>query len=76
MLEEFKDLQNLYDSIEDLERIIKSMDLEPTLNEKERVLAVPTDKTDVLNEALKVVDNYKLLLNHQKMNKWFNSPNC
>lgn len=58
MLEEFKDLQNLYDSIEDLERIIKSMDLEPTLNEKERVLAVPTDKTDVLNEALKIVQNY------------------
>ena len=58
MLEEFKDLQNLYDSIEDLERIIKSMDLEPTLNEKERVLAVPTDKTDVLNEALKVVQRY------------------
>ena len=61
MLEEFKDLQNLYDSIEDLERVIKSMDLEPTLNEKERVLAVPTDKTDVLNEALKVVSNYKKL---------------
>jgi|TARA_R110000824_G_scaffold84919_1_gene211428 hypothetical protein len=61
MLNEFKDLQNLYDSIEDLERIIKSMDLEPTLNEKERVLAVPTDKTDVLNEALKVVNNYKKL---------------
>lgn len=58
MLEEFKDLQNLYDSIEDLERIIKSMDLEPVLNEKERVLAVPTDKTDVLNEALKIVQNY------------------
>ena len=49
MLEEFKDLQNLYDSIEDLERVIKSMDLEPVLNEKERVLAVPTDKTDELN---------------------------
>ena len=61
MLEEFKDLQNLYDSIEDLERVIKSMDLEPVLNEKERVLAVPTDKTDVLNEALKVVSNYKKL---------------
>lgn len=58
MLEEFKDLQNLYDSIEDLERVIKSMDLEPVLNEKERVLAVPTDKTDVLNEALKIVQNY------------------
>ena len=58
MLEEFKDLQNLYDSIEDLERVIESMDLEPTLNEKERVLAVPTDKTDVLNEALKIVQNY------------------
>ena len=58
MLNEFKDLQNLYDSIEDLERVIESMDLEPTLNEKERVLAVPTDKTDVLNEALKIVQNY------------------
>ena len=58
MLEEFKDLQNLYDSIEDLERVIKSMDLDPVLNEKERVLAVPTDKTDVLNEALKIVQNY------------------
>ena len=34
------------------------MDLEPVLNEKERVLAVPTDKTDVLNEALKIVQNY------------------
>ena len=56
MLEEFKDLQNLYDSIEDLER----------------VLVVPTDKKDVLqadnyslrviaNEALKVVSNYKKL---------------
>ena len=58
MLNEFKDLQNLYDSIEDLERVIESMDLEPVLNEKERVLAVPTDKTDVLNEALKIVQNY------------------
>ena len=58
MLNEFKDLNKLYDSIEGLEWVIKSMDLEPTLNEKERVLAVPTDKTDVLNEALKVVQRY------------------
>ena len=58
MLNEFKDLNKLYDSIEGLEWVIKSMDLEPTLNEKERVLAVPTDKPDVLNEALKVVQRY------------------
>jgi len=61
MLNNFKDLQNLYDSIEDLERVIKSRDLKPDFNHKERVLSVPTDEIDILNEALKVVGNYKKL---------------
>ncbi len=61
MLDNFKDLQTLYESIENLEKVIKSMDLKPDFNHRERVLSVPTDKTDVLNEALKVVRNYKKL---------------
>ena len=48
MLEEFKELQNLYESIKDLERVINSMELEPTI-------------TDVLNVALAVVQKYNEL---------------
>jgi hypothetical protein len=61
MLKELEDLNNLYNSIEDLERVINSMNLKPELNNRERVLSVPADKTDVLNESIKVVGNYKKL---------------
>tara|TARA_R110002096_G_scaffold378482_1_gene572563 strand:+ start:294 stop:512 length:219 start_codon:yes stop_codon:yes gene_type:complete len=61
MLEEFKELQNLYESIKDLERVINSMELEPTINEAENVISVPADKTDVLNVALAVVQKYNEL---------------
>jgi hypothetical protein len=37
------------------------MNLKPELNNRERVLSVPADKTDVLNESIKVVGNYKKL---------------
>tara|TARA_R100001594_G_scaffold139944_1_gene184751 strand:- start:404 stop:610 length:207 start_codon:yes stop_codon:yes gene_type:complete len=61
MIKEFKDLNNLYNSIEDLGRVIKSMNLKPEFNDRERVLSVPSDEIDVLNEAIKVVSNYKKL---------------
>ena len=62
MIKEFKNLDNLYNSVEDLERVIKSMNLKPEFNHKEKVLSVPTDKIDVLNEAINVVSNYKKLI--------------
>ena len=61
MNKEFKDLQDLYDTIEDLQRTINSMDLEPSLNETEKVLSVPTDELDVVCVALDVVKKYKEL---------------
>ena len=61
MNKEFKDLQDLYDTIEDLQRTINSMDLEPILNETEKVLSVPTDELDVVCVALDVVKKYKEL---------------
>ena len=60
MLDDFKQLQKVYDSIESLENIINSMDLKPTLNESERVLQVPTDKIDVLIQAKKLIKEYNL----------------
>ena len=61
MNKEFKDFQDLYDTIEDLQRTINSMDLEPSLNETEKVLSVPTDELDVVCVALDVVKKYKEL---------------
>jgi cell fate (sporulation/competence/biofilm development) regulator YlbF (YheA/YmcA/DUF963 family) len=61
MLKELEDLNNLYNSIEDLERVINSMNLKPELNNRERVLSVPADKTDVLNESIISSPNYKKL---------------
>ena len=60
MLDNFKQLQKVCDSIEDLENIINSIDLKPTLNESERVLQVPTDKIDVLIQAKKLIKEYNL----------------
>ena len=60
MLDNFKQLQKVCDSIEGLENIINSMDLKPTLNESERVLQVPTDKIDVLIQAKKLIKEYNL----------------
>jgi outer membrane protein assembly factor BamD (BamD/ComL family) len=60
MLDNFKQLQKVCDSIESLENIINSMDLKPTLNKSERVLQVPTDKIDVLIQAKKLIKEYNL----------------
>ena len=60
MLDNFNQLQKVCDSIEDLENIINSIDLKPTLNESERVLQVPTDKIDVLIQVKKLIKEYNL----------------
>ena len=60
MLDNFKQLQKVCDSIESLENIINSMNLKPVLNESERVLQVPTDKVDVLIQAKKLIKEYNL----------------
>ena len=66
MLDNFKQLQKVCDSIESLENIINSMDLKPVLNESERVLQVPTDKIDVLIQAKKLIKEYNLWKEEEK----------
>jgi len=66
MLDNFKQLQKVCDSIESLENIINSMDLKPVLNESKRVLQVPTDKIDVLIQAKKLIKKYNLWKEEEK----------
>jgi hypothetical protein len=66
MLDNFKQLQKVCDSIESLENIINSMDLKPVLNESKRVLQVPTDKIDVLIQAKKLIIEYNLWKEEEK----------